>query len=106
MSETPSTATTRHRYETQFNSPHGVVTRMLQAVRTIRWMPRLDRMRTRFDLWRRTRRSRKALDQLDARNLQDIGLRRTASGYVAGPSTCERDHRLIRAMGQSWGVWR
>ncbi|WP_349359094.1 DUF1127 domain-containing protein [Stappia sp.] len=80
--------------------------RLRHAFRAAVRVPRLHRLRERYELWQSARRSREALDRLDARSLEDIGLRRTETGYESGPSTCERDVRLMRALGSSYWLWR
>ncbi len=44
----------------------------------------LARLRTAFDTWRRRVWERNALDQLDERDLHDLGLSRAAAAYEAG----------------------
>jgi len=87
------------------HAPAGIVAQARRTRLSAGWRARLHRLREWYHLWQRVRRSRQALDQLDARNLEDIGLRRTETGYESGPSTCERDMRLTRALGRSFDLW-
>ncbi|GGF02581.1 hypothetical protein GCM10007285_32840 [Stappia taiwanensis] len=56
-------------------------------------------------LQRRLHKTRRLLDRLDARALQDIGLCRHADRYDMLHARPDRDPRLLRALGQAYGAW-
>ncbi len=56
-------------------------------------------------LQRRLRQTRRLLDTLDERALQDIGLCRYSDGYDSLHARPDRDPKLLRALGQAYGAW-
>jgi uncharacterized protein YjiS (DUF1127 family) len=55
---------------------------------------------------RRARANRRALEDLDEAGLRDIGLSRSAQGYIPAHGLDERNRRRIVSLGTSFGLWR